>query len=156
MIPHIITDTSITFIARSRPWVLASDHPHFTDVRDLLRSEADNAEELVRLADVRENVAGVTEGRATLSEEGIFLDGHKIDDAWAERAAANPDSLKVLVVVTGDKVRIAGDEDAPDGVYIVGAVDAEDVDKRIYVEDEAGVDFFGYVPNESIKEIIRD
>lgn len=156
MIPHIITDTSITFIARARPWVLASDHPHFTDVRDLLRSNTDNAEELVRLSDVRENVAGVTEGRAMLSEEGVFLDGEKIDDAWAAKAAADPDSLKVLVVVAGDKVRIEGDEDAPDGIYIVGAVDNEDVDKRIYVEDEAGIDFFGYVPNESIKAIIRD
>ena len=69
---------------------------------------------------------------------------------------SQPVSLKVLIVNTGDKVRVQGDDDAPDGIYIVGDLDDTDINKRVMVEDEQGEGYFGYVANTSIKEIMRD
>jgi hypothetical protein len=68
---------------------------------------------------------------------------------WREKAAAAPDTMKVLLVHPGDKVRVESDED---GVYVVG--DNADVDKHVYVESNE--DYFGFVANTSIKEIIRE
>ncbi|SHH04252.1 hypothetical protein [Bradyrhizobium erythrophlei] len=154
MIPSIITDTSITFIARGRPWVLAGDHPKFTQVKDLLQSGSAEADQLVQLSDVRVAVEAATEGAAVLSEEGLFLNGEKLSEAWEHKAHAAPDSIKVLLVNPGDRVRVQGDEDAPDGIYTVGEVDNADCDKRVYVESDE--DYFGFVANTSIKDILRD
>jgi hypothetical protein len=63
-------------------------------------------------------------------------------------------SMKVLIVNPGDRVRVQGDEDAPDGIYTVGEVDNNDVNKRVYVESEE--DYFGFVANTAIVEIIKD
>jgi hypothetical protein len=155
MIPHIVTDTSITFFARNQPWFLAQDHPSFGEVKNLLLEGTDDGEALVRKTDVRELVDGLTEGRACLSENGIVFDGLELDETWSAQVQANPGIVKVLVVKEGDRVRIEDDEDAEDGIYIVGAVDAGDSLMRIFVEDEAKVGFFGYVSNASIKEILR-
>ena len=70
---------------------------------------------------------------------------------WREKAAAAPDTMKVLLVHPRDKVRVESDED---GVYVVGDVDNADVDKHVYVESNE--DYFGFVANTSIKEIIRE
>ena len=154
MIPSIITDTSITFIAKGRPWVLAGDHPKFSEIKTLLQSGSDNADQLVQLADVRVAVEAATQGAAVLSDEGLFLNGEKLSEEWEQKAQAAPDSMKVLIVSPGDRVRVQGDEDAPDGIYTVGEVDNNDVNKRVYVESDE--DYFGFVSNLSIKEIIKD
>ncbi|MCA1379474.1 hypothetical protein I6F34_01395 [Bradyrhizobium sp. BRP05] len=154
MIPSIITDTSITFIAQGRPWVLAADHPKFGDIKELLKSGTDNADQLVRLADVRVAVEAATEGAAVLSDDGLFLNGERLSQEWEAKAVAAPDSMKVLIVNPGDRVRVQGDEDAPDGVYTVGEVDNNDVNKRVYVESDE--DYFGFVANTSIVEILKE
>ncbi len=154
MIPRIITDTSITFIAQGRPWVLAVDHPAFEKIKGLLSENFEDEAELIRIADVRIAVDNATEGRAVLTEDGLFFEGEKMSQGWAAAAAAQPASMKVLLVKTGDRVRIEGDEDAPDGVYTVGELDDADTNKRVYVESDE--DYFGFVANTSIKEIIKD
>lgn len=154
MIRSVITDTSIFFIAKGRPWTLAVDHPAFDQVKSRLTDGRDDEDEVIRLTDVRVAVNDATEGRAVLSEDGLFLDGEQLTSQWHDKAAANPDSMRVLVVVRGDKVRVEGDEDAPDGIYVVGDSDREDTDKTIMVESDEG--FFGFVANTSIKEIIKD
>jgi hypothetical protein len=154
MITSVISDTSITFFARGRPWTLASDHPAFDTIKSLLASNTDDEDELVRLTDVRVGVTEATEGRAVLTDDGLFLDGEQLSTSWEMKAASEPTAMKVLLVSAGDKVRVEGDEDAPDGIYVVGEVDNQDVDKRVYVESDE--DFFGFVANTSIKEIIRD
>lgn len=154
MIRSVITDTSIFFIAKGRPWTLAVDHPAFDQVKSRLTDGCDDEDEVIRLTDVRVAVNDATEGRAVLSEDGLFLDGEQLTSQWHDKAAANPDSMRVLVVVPGDKVRVEGDEDAPDGIYVVGDSDREDTDKTIMVESDEG--FFGFVANTSIKEIIKD
>lgn len=154
MIPRIVTDASITFFARGKPWTLSSDHPHFEEVRDRLLADETDEAAIIRLADVRFAVEDSTGGRASLTEEGLFLDGEALPKAWADKATVSPDSLGVLLVHPGDRVRVEGDEDAPDGIYVVGEVDDGDVDKRVYVESED--DFFGYVANESIKEVLKE
>lgn len=156
MIPAVITDTSIMFFARSRSWTLADDHPKFADVKALLASGTDDVDTLIQLVDIRVAVEVATEGHAVLTEDALLLDGEELPREWREKASVAPDSLKVLIVSAGDRVRVEGDEDAPDGVYIVGDVDNNDADRRIMVEDEAGEGYFGYVANTSIKEIIKE
>jgi len=156
MIPRVITDTSIMFIARGQPWTLAADHGNFETVKALLLEGIDDEDRLIHLTDVTMAVADVTEGRVTLTEDGVTLDGQQLSQDWMKLAVEKPDAMKVLVVRKGDRVRVHGDRDAPDGIYIVGEVDNDDAEKRIYVEDEAGEDFFGYVDNTSIKEILND
>jgi len=154
MIPAVITDTSITFIARGRPWTLAVDHPKFGSVKALLQSGTDDVDSVVMLTDVRIAVDAATKGQAVLTEDSLMFNGEEMSSAWREKAAAAPDSMKVLLVSTGDRVRVEGDEDAPDGIYVVGEVDNADCNKRVYVESDE--DYFGFVANTSIKEIIRD
>ncbi|WP_316207484.1 hypothetical protein [Bradyrhizobium sp. SZCCHNR3118] len=154
MIPSVITDTSITFIARGRPWTLAADHAHFERVKDLLTSGSDDQDTIVRLADVRVAVEEASQGVAVLTDQGLYLNGEQLSAAWAEKTVAEPESAKVLAVTPGDRVRVEGDEDAPDGIYTVGDVDNSDVDKRVYVESDE--DYFGFVANTSIKDILRD
>jgi hypothetical protein len=153
MIPRIITDTAITFVAKGQAWVLAADHPAFEEVKKLLIDDTDDVDQLVRLSDVRVAVNDVTQGQAVLSEDGLFLNGVQLPDEWAAKAAEQPEATRVLLVSPGDTVRVEGDEDAPDGIYTVGEVDDTDVNKRIYVESED--DYFGFVDNASIKEIIQ-
>jgi hypothetical protein len=157
MIPSVNTDTSITFVARGRPWTLAADHTHFDKVKELLTSGSDDSDEVVRLADVRVAVGEHSQGAATLTEDGLYLNGEQLSDAWLYKACAEPDTVKVLVVAPGDRVRIQGDEDAKDGIYMVADVDNSDVVRRVYVEPiDNDEDYFGYVANTSIVEIIKD
>jgi hypothetical protein len=159
MIRSVITDTSIFFIAKGRPWTLAVDHPAFGQVKSRLTEGCDDEDEIVRLTDVRVAVNDATEGRAVLDEDGLTLDGEQMPEAWHLKAMAQPDSLRVLVVTPGDRVRVAGDEEAKDGIYIVGDVDNADADKRVMVESEDPDSedwFMGFVANTSIKEIIKD
>jgi hypothetical protein len=107
-----------------------------------------------RSTDVRIAVDAATDGQAILTEDALIFKGEKLSNEWREKAAAAPDAMKVLLVNPGDKVRVQSDEDAPDGIYIVGEVDNKDVDKRVYVESDE--DYFGFVANTSIKEIIRE
>lgn len=154
MIASVVTDTSIFFIARGRPWTLAADHPAFKDVKERLAAGSVDEDELVRMTDVRVAVTDATEGRAVLSEDGLFLDGEQLAPAWQAKATEQPAAMRVLIVNPGDRVRVEGDEDAPDGEYTVGDVDNDDVDKRVMVESEEG--FLGFVANTSIKEILSD
>jgi hypothetical protein len=62
--------------------------------------------------------------------------------------------MKVLLVNPGDRVRVEGDEDAPDGIYVVGDIDNNDTDKRVMVESDEG--YLGFVSNASIKDILKD
>jgi hypothetical protein len=154
MIASVITDTSIVFIARGRPWTLAVDHPSFNQVKARLTEGCDDEDEIVRMTDARVAVNDATQGRATLSEDGLFLDGEQLPPAWQDKAVAEPSSMKVLLVNPGDRVRVEGDEDASDGIYVVGDIDNNDTDKRVMVESEEG--YLGFVANTSIKEIIKD
>lgn len=154
MIPRIVSDASIIFVARGQTWTLAADHPHFTEVRTLLLADEEDADKLVRLADIRVAVADATGGHAVLSEEGLFVDGEAMPEAWHRRACEAPDSTRVLIVRPGDRVRVEGDDDAPDGIYTVGDVDNDDVNKRVYVESED--DYFGFVANTSVTEILQE
>jgi hypothetical protein len=113
MIPSIITDTSITFIAKGRPWVLAADHPKFNQVKELLQSGSDDVGQITQLVDVRVAVEAATQGAAVLSEEGLFLNGEKLSQAWENKAHAAPDSIKVLLVNPGDRDWTAGSTAAP-------------------------------------------
>src|SRR5687768_10897836 len=81
MIPSIITDTSITFIAQGRPWVMASDHPKFADIKTMLQSGNCDESAIIRLTDVRVAVEDATKGAAVLSEDGLFLNGEKMPKA---------------------------------------------------------------------------
>src|SRR5438309_469324 len=138
-IPSIITDASITFVAKGRAWTMASDHANFQQVRNILSQGQDvDPDDLVHLVDVRVAVADATGGAAELTEDGLFLDGKALSAAWAEKAVASPLSMKVLKVSSGDRIKVAGDEDAPDGIYVVGSTDDEDAESRIYVESDDG------------------
>jgi hypothetical protein len=152
MIPCIISDNSITFIARGTTWSLATDHPNFRAVKLLLESGSASEDQVIHLSDVTVAVSDATGGQAELTDEGLFLNGSLLPDSWADKAFSAPGSMRVLLVKAGDQIRVEGDEDAPDGVYVVGEVDDADVDKRIYVESDDG--FFGYIANEAVKEII--
>jgi hypothetical protein len=154
MIASVITDTSIFFIAKGRPWTLAADHPAFSQVKARLTDGCDDEDEIVRLTDVRVAVNDATEGRAILSEDALFLDGEQLPPAWHAKATSEPGAMRVLIVIPGDRVRVEGDEDAPDGEYTVGDVDNDDADKRVMVESDDG--FLGFVANSSIKEIIKE
>jgi hypothetical protein len=154
MIPNIITDTSITFIARGLPRILAMDHPKFTEIKEMLTSGSDDVDTILALSDPRVAVEQNTDGVVTLNEEGMFLGDEKLPETWEQRAVASPASLKILTANAGDRVRIEGDEDAPDGIYTIGDVDNQDCDKRVYVESDE--DYFGFVANTSIKEIIKE
>jgi hypothetical protein len=154
MIPSIISDASIIFVARGQPWTLATDHPRYAEIRRLLLNGETDEDKLIRLADVRVAVEEVTEGRAQLTEEGLFLDGEALPEKWHQKAINDPDATRALLINPGDRVRVEGDADAPDGIYTVGEIDNDDVNKRVYVESED--DYFGFVANGSIKEIIHD
>jgi hypothetical protein len=153
MIPAVITDTSIMFFARGRPWTLAEDHPKFGEVKVLLRSGTDDADRVVMLCDVRVAVEVATGGQAVLTEEALLLNGRAMSQQWREKATAAPDSMKVLLVHQGDEVRVEGDDDAPDGIYEVGEIDENDINRRVMVTSD--LDYFGYVANTSIKEITK-
>jgi hypothetical protein len=155
VIPSIVTDTSITFVARGRPFSLANDHANFHKVRQLLEAGTDDVDSLVHLVDIRCAVADVTGGEANLTEEGLFMNGKALSAGWAEKAVSNPESLRVLKVKSGDRIRVEGDEDAPDGIYVVGSCDDDDEDQRVYVEEEGSADgFFGFIQNTSVKEVL--
>lgn len=154
MIASVITDTSIFFIAKGRSWTLAADHPAFGAVKERLTEGCDDEDEIVHLTDVRVAVTDATEGRAVLSEDGLYLDGEQLSETWRDKAVAAPEMMKILLVTPGDRVRVEGDEDAPDGIYTVGDVDNDDVEKRVMVESEDG--YLGFISNASIKEILKD
>ncbi len=152
MITSVISDTSIMFVARGRVWTVASDHGSFKQVKKLLAEGYDDAEELVRMVDVRIAVQESSDGKVVLNEDGAYLEGVELPKPWQSALAQYPQSARVLLVSPGDRVRVEGDEDAPDGIYVVGECDDGDVEKRVYVESEE--DYFGFVANTSIKEII--
>jgi hypothetical protein len=156
MIPSIVTDTSITFIARGQAFTLAADHVNFDKVRGLLALGTDDADALIHLTDIRMAVADATAGAVQLTEEGAYMNGEALAPEWAELAANAPYAMKVLTVQPGDKVLVQGDEDAPDGIYIVGAADTDDAKQCVYVESGDDEGFFGFIQNVSIKEIIRE
>src|SRR3954466_5976024 len=105
MIRSVITDTSIFFIAKGRPWTLAVDHPAFDQVKSRLTAGCDDEDKIVRLTDVRVAVNDATEGRAVLSEDGVFLDGEQLTSQWLYKAAANPDYMCALSVNPGVTIR---------------------------------------------------
>jgi hypothetical protein len=154
MITSVISSNSIMFFARGRPWHLAADHPSFAEVKAMLSSGSADEDKIVRLVDVRVAVSDATEGKARLTEEGLFFEGEKLSDGWQGAAFANPGALKALIISPGQRIRVEGDEDCPDGIYTVTDVDDTDFSKRIYIETEE--DFLGYISNTSIKEIIKD
>jgi hypothetical protein len=154
MISSVVSNNSIFFIARGKPWTLAVDHPAFEKVKALLAAGSEDEDEIIRLTDVRVAVNDATGGRAVLSEDALLLDGEQLPPAWHAKATAQPDAMRVLIVSPGDRVRVEGDDDAPDGEYTVGDVDNDDTDKRVMVESEDG--YLGFVANTSIKEIIKD
>jgi hypothetical protein len=153
MIPRVITDTTITFIAKGRPWMLAMDHPQFAMIRDALIAGETDEDTLVHLVDIRVAISAATGGKTELTEFGLTFNGELMSSAWTERAKSAPESLRVLLVEIGDQVRIVGDSDAPDGVYPVGDVDFTDAANSIFIESDDG--FLGFVANTSIKEIIK-
>lgn len=154
MIPSVVSDTSIIFVAKGRPWTLGADHPAFEQVKKLLGEGYSDEAALTGMVDVRVAVDEATEGRAVLTEDGLTFDGEVLSAELAAEAAARPQSMKVLLVKPGDRVRVEGDDEAPDGVYTVGELDEGDARKRVYVESDE--DFFGFVSNTSIKEILKD
>ena len=151
MIPHTISDRSLTFFA-GRFYTVGDEHPHFSTILERLRSGVSEGAELARLADVRVAVSDATDGRVEITEDEIIVEGQSMGEAWHAKAMTDPESTRVLLVKAGDRVRVEGDEDAPDGVYTVGDVDNADVEKRVYVESDE--DYFGFVANTSIKEIV--
>jgi hypothetical protein len=153
MIPYDISDASILFIARGKSWSLAVDHANFRAVRELLRAGEDDEDKLIHLVDIKTAVQDATDGRAQITESSLIVDGEAMPEAWRLKAIQAPEATKVLLVHEGDRVRVEGDEDAPDGIYTVGSVDNDDVSKRVYVESED--DYFGFVANTSIKEILQ-
>jgi hypothetical protein len=152
MIAYDATNSSVIFVARGQPWSLASDHPNFGKVRELLVGGCQDEDRLIKLVDVRVAVSEASDGRVSISEDALTVDGEALPEAWRQKALREPDATRVLIVKPGDRVRVEGDEDAPDGEYTVGDVDNGDIDKRIYVESED--DYFGFVANTSIKEIL--
>lgn len=104
------------------------------------------------MVDVRIAVQESSDGKVVLNEDGAYLEGVELPKPWQSALAQYPQSARVLLVSPGDRVRVEGDEDAPDGIYVVGECDDGDVEKRVYVESEE--DYFGFVANTSIKEII--
>lgn len=153
MIKSVVTDASISFVARDQLWFLAKDHGNFDRVRDLLIHNTDDADLLIRLTDFQEAVSLESDGDVALDEDGLKIGGEILSQAWMDKALADPSCVRILTVKPGDRVRIEGDEDAPDGIYLVGDVDNADINKRVYVESDE--DYFGYVANSSIKEILH-
>jgi hypothetical protein len=91
MIPAVITDTSIMFFAKGRPWTLASDHPKFGDVKALLFSGADDVDLAIQLTDVRIAVDFATEGVAVLTEETLIFNGER---SGSTRMSATIDDIQ--------------------------------------------------------------
>ena len=94
MIAAVITDTSITFIAKGRPWTLAVDHPKFGSVKALLQSGTDDVDSVVMLTDVRVAVDAATEGQAVLTEDALIFNGEEMSSAWRERSTSSPAILR--------------------------------------------------------------
>lgn len=150
-VPHMISSGGISFMARGRMWSVAPDNPNYPVLKNLIESGCMDEPQLIGLTSVYEAIITRGEGRLALVTEGLTLDGEVLPHAWFSVLATQSDLLPVLLARVGDRVTVAGDEDAPDGVYEVSGVDNADPNNRIYLETEEG--FFGYVKSSSIKGV---
>lgn len=152
MIPFTISGRSVSFFAGCF-FTVFEDHPYYDKIMEMLRSGVDDADELAKIADVQYAVEQATAGHVKVTEGELVVDGEVMPAVWHDAAIANPESTRFLLIKPGQQIRVEGDEEAPDGVYTVSAVDNEDVAKRIYIETDEG--FFGFVANDAIKEVIN-
>lgn len=157
MIPCAINDTGLVFFLRGRPHAVASDHPRYAAILEAVRDPATTPE---RIGDILDR-AGAIVRRASgqIRAEGGYLylrdSTEPLGSHWeaALLEDGNDTLLDILLARPGDRIRVVGDEDCPDGTYRVEDLDLQDANATLYVEDPEG--YLGYVQNTSIQEVIH-
>lgn len=82
-VPSIVTDTSITVVVDCRPHVIASTHPNFGVVRDLLaRGEATN-DNIMPLVDIPRAVEAFMQGHVKIEDGQVFYKDRVVDNQVA-------------------------------------------------------------------------
>ncbi len=84
MLNYIITEDSITVLINSKPEIIDSTHPKFTEVEDVLKSGGTEAEveELIMISKVVENFG---KGSIQVENGEIYKDGKVVNSALSIR-----------------------------------------------------------------------
>lgn len=156
MIPHVINDAGLTFIARGRPHVVSREHIAFDQIKAALMAGTATPDDISDLRDPLEALFRKSGGRFCMEYGEFCFDGEPLSQSWVELLENSPslDHIRILEIREGSRIRVEGDDDCPDGTYTVAGIDPNDVWSRAYVEDDE-VGFYGYPKNSSIKEVIH-
>jgi hypothetical protein len=85
--PYIMKPTSVTLFPVGRaPLVVADTHPSFARIKDALRKG--DEEEAIRLANIKDHIIAQGGGRVSVTNAGVLLDGHRIENYVAGRLMA--------------------------------------------------------------------
>ncbi|TXM69648.1 hypothetical protein [Methylobacterium sp. WL120] len=97
-VPHNISDLSITFFARGRPYEVQKSHRHFDAVRTLLLGWAaqerttEDLDSLIALADPREQVRVASDGKLEFIGGQLVYAGQNLHNLWADKILAFRDA----------------------------------------------------------------
>lgn len=85
MIPYNISDLSLTFFTKGRPWDVPADNPNFIAIRDSLLSGTADPDEVVRLADTRIAIQEAAPGVLEVRGHEVYWNDQPIHGVWVEK-----------------------------------------------------------------------
>lgn len=83
---YIINSNAATIVSDDKSFTIRKDHPHWNEILDALgaRDEA----RILTLVDIPESLKAVTNGRITVSDDGVFFNGEPLHTGLATRIMA--------------------------------------------------------------------
>lgn len=85
MIPYNVSDRTITFFARGRPWSVGADHAGFDAIRAVLLAGDADPDILVALADVRTGVVEASQGQLEFVGDDLVYGGEVLHNVWVDK-----------------------------------------------------------------------
>lgn len=98
-IPMNISDNSVTFFAKGRPWTMASGHRNFDEVKRRLHVLNDPSvtrydgelDDLIGLVDIRPAITAASGGKLEFSGSDIVWNGERLHNVWVDKILAFKD-----------------------------------------------------------------
>lgn len=95
LLPYNLSDQSLTFFARKRPWTVPKDNANFDYIAALLQSKAASVEEfgsedafvdeLVRLADPKVALVAASQGKLEWQGDSLVWNGQPLHGFWVDK-----------------------------------------------------------------------
>ncbi len=85
-LPFTISNQSLTFYVKGRPFSLVRDHGSYAKARELLQAPGDHdVDHLMALVDVRQAILRESQGRIVFDGDDIVFQGKPLHNVWVDR-----------------------------------------------------------------------